>query len=240
MPFNRFGWFRAAWQRFGTRSEQQVISLPERQLDASADRPELPPLLRSGVLVDLRRHDPSGLEAFQRWYADAEIARMLRHDQQPLNDVQSRGYFQTLILPATARNMAYAIHERSTGRLIGATALTDFEGRGPRSAYFRIVIGEKDVWGKGYGTEATRLVIADGFDRHHLDIVKLEVFEHNERARNAYARIGFEVTGQHVEFVGRERFRLDVIEMQIDRGRFAASYDDARTEGGALSGGPEV
>jgi RimJ/RimL family protein N-acetyltransferase len=156
---------------------------------------------------------------------------MLRHDQQALNEVQSRGYFQTLILPATARNMAYAIHEKSTGRLIGATALTDFEGHAPRSAYFRIVIGEKDVWGLGYGTEATRLVIEDGFDRHHLDIVKLEVFQHNARARNTYTRIGFRVTGEHVEFVGRDRFRLDVIEMQIDRATFAAYLEENQTEG---------
>jgi RimJ/RimL family protein N-acetyltransferase len=203
-----------------------VISLPERPLDQAPFRPELPPLLRGGRLVDLRRHDPSNLEAFQRWYGDDEIARMLRHDQQSLNEVQSRGYFQTLILPASARNMAYAIHERSTGRLIGATALTDFEGHDPRSSYFRIVIGEKDVWGRGYGTEATRLVIADGFDRHHLDIVKLEVFNHNARARNTYARIGFRVTGEHVEFVGRDRFRLEVIEMQIDRATFAAYIEE--------------
>jgi RimJ/RimL family protein N-acetyltransferase len=231
VPFIRFGRLRTAWRRIEARSEQQVISLPERPLDQSSPMPELPPLLRGGRLVDLRRHDPSNLEPFQRWYEDEEIARMLRHDQQPLNDVQSRGYFQTLILPATARNMAYAIHERSTGRLIGATALTDFEGRAPRSAYFRIVIGEKDVWGKGYGTEATRLVILDGFDRHHLDIVKLEVFKHNERARKTYARIGFRVTGEHVEFVGRDRFRLEVIEMEIDRSGFAAYLEENRSEG---------
>ncbi len=145
---------------------------------------------------------------------------MLRHDQRPLSDVQSRGYFNSIIMPATARETAYAIHERRTGRLIGATALTDIEARAVRRAYFRIVIGEKDAWGSGYGTEATRLVVLDGFERHNLDFIKLEVFRQNLRARNTYGRIGFRELGEHVEYVGRDRFPLHVIEMEIDRSTF--------------------
>jgi RimJ/RimL family protein N-acetyltransferase len=126
-------------------------------------------------------------------------------------------------MPATARDSAYAIHERRTGRLIGSTALTDFQGQAVRTAFFRILIGEKDAWGHGYGTEATRLVVLDGFERHHLDLVKLEVFRQNLRARNAYERIGFRMTGEHVEYVGRDRFPLHVLELEIDRAAFDAS-----------------
>jgi RimJ/RimL family protein N-acetyltransferase len=38
------------------------------------------------------------------------------------------------------------------------------------------VIGEKDAWGHGYGTEATRLVMDEAFDTLGLDEVRLEVF----------------------------------------------------------------
>jgi RimJ/RimL family protein N-acetyltransferase len=183
-------------------------------------------LLREGERVELRRQVPANQAAFQRWYADTEIAAMLRHDQKPLDDFQSRSYFQTLILPLTARDMAYAIHEKATGRLIGASALTDFSGRAQRHGYFRIVIGEKDCWGLGYGTEATRLVILDGFERHGLHEIRLEVFLENERARAAYDRVGFAVTGEHVEYHGRERTRLEVIEMAIVR----EDFDEALAE----------
>ncbi len=195
----------------------------EEPIESGSDYPALAPLIRGGELVELRRHHLTNLEAFQQWYADEEIARMLRHDQRPLNDLQSRGYFTSIIMPATARETAYAVHERATGRLIGATALTDFTGQAVRQAFFRIVIGEKDAWGHGFGTEATRLVVLDGFERHKLDLIKLEVFRQNLRARNTYVRIGFREMGEHVEYVGRDRFPLHVIEMEIDSAAFESS-----------------
>jgi RimJ/RimL family protein N-acetyltransferase len=177
-------------------------------------------LVRSGNLVSLRAHVPENRAAFQRWYADEEIARLLRHDQRPLNEIQSRGYFDTIILPMSAHGTCYAIHERVGDRLIGTTALTDFVGVPKPSALFRIVIGEKDCWGKGYGTEATRLVLEEAFQRHRCGEVRLEVFRHNQRAIAAYERVGFRRTGSHAELVGRERFELHVIEMAISPEEF--------------------
>ena len=213
------GWIR---RRFGPGDPVDDEPTPE-ELSAPAEPGDL---LREGERIELRRQIPANQAAFQRWYADDEIASLLRHDQKPLNAIQSRGYFQTIILPLTARDMAYALHEKETGRLIGASALTDFGGRGRRHAYFRIVIGEKDTWGKGYGTEATRLVVLDGFERHALDEVRLEVFLENERARAAYDRVGFVVTGEHIEFRGRGNPPLEVVEMAIVR----EDFDDALAE----------
>ena len=204
---NRFAWLRR-------RSRDENGSGDHAEPDAPQP---VGNLVRDGIFVRLRTHVPENRPAFQRWYADEEIARMLRHDQRPLTEVQSRGYFDTLILPSSARGTCYAIHEVGSERLIGTTALTDFEGMSRRSAYFRIVIGEKDCWGRGYGTEATDLVMREAFERHGLDLVKLEVFRHNDRAARAYLRVGFEETGEHIEWVGRERWELHVMEMELTR-----------------------
>lgn len=177
-------------------------------------------LVRSGNLVELRAHTIANRTAFQRWYADDEIARLLRHDQQPLNAIQSRGYFDTIIMPLSARGMCFAIHEAATGRLIGTTAITDVTGSDFRSGLFRIVIGEKDCWGRGLGTEATRLVMDEAFEQQDLDQIRLEVFQHNTRAMAAYRRVGFQETGSHVEFVGRQRFELHVTEMALGRDEY--------------------
>jgi RimJ/RimL family protein N-acetyltransferase len=187
-------------------------------------------LVSEGDLIELRRHVPANREAFQRWYADPEIAALLRHDQEPLNAVQSKGYFDTFILPLSARGWCYAIHERGAGRLLGTTALTDVSRRAAgRSALFRIVIGEKDAWGRGFGTEATRLVVEEAFATHDLDEVRLEVFSHNPRAIAAYARVGFVRTGEHVEWISRRRQELRVVEMALTRdayGEALAAADD--------------
>ena len=151
---------------------------PETSLDD--DDRERGALVRKGRLVSLRTHVPANREAFQRWYADREIAELLRHDLEPLTPTQSRGYFETFILPSSARGTCFAIHERKSKRLVGTTALTDrVNGRNGVSALFRIVIGEKDVWGRGYGTEATRLMAEEAFDSMGLSEIRLEVFNHN-------------------------------------------------------------
>jgi RimJ/RimL family protein N-acetyltransferase len=181
-------------------------------------------LVRNGRLVSLRTHVPANREAFQRWYADREIAELLRHDLEPLTPTQSRGYFETFILPSSARGTCFAIHERKSKRLIGTTALTDrMRNRDGVSALFRIVIGEKDVWGQGYGTEATQLMAQEAFSNMGLSEIRLEVFNHNVRAIAAYSRVGFQVSGEHVEWVAHRQTELRVIEMRLPRDAFLTS-----------------
>ena len=205
------------------------LGADEADLDDEPDdeSPKRGLLVRKGSLVALRRHVSANREAFQRWYGDQEIAELLRHDLEPLNDVQSRGYFDTFIMPSSARGNCFAIHERRSKRLIGTTALTDRStSKHGASALFRIVIGEKDVWGRGYGTEATRLVMEEAFGALGLNEVRLEVFGHNERAVATYRRVGFEISGEHVEWVPRRSVELRVIEMRLTHDAFLAKADE--------------
>ena len=172
--------------------------------------------VRAGRRVELRRHVPENLASFQRWYADPDIASMLRHDLNPLNARQSQSYFETLILPLSARGFCWAIVDASSGQLLGTTALTEVTSR-TRSALFRIVIGERDAWGKGFGTEATRLVCEQAFSSLSLLQVRLEVFRHNERAIATYERVGFQETGSHIEFVRNRGIDLHVREMALQK-----------------------
>jgi diamine N-acetyltransferase len=208
----RFSWLRNR----ASRSDNRATDTPD---DATVES-RGGDLVREGDLVQLRRHVVANRAAFQRWYADEEIAKLLRHDQRPLNALQSRSYFDSIMLPASAHGHAWGIHERAGGQLIGSAALTDFEGSNHRSAYFRILIGEKPWWGHGYGREATELTVQEGFERLGLDEVKLEVFSTNQRAIRAYLRVGFLQTGEHREWVGRERFELHVLEMSLYKGEF--------------------
>jgi RimJ/RimL family protein N-acetyltransferase len=189
-------------------------------IDAPApciDTRPVAPLVRESDRVRLRRHIPANREAFQRWYADPEIANLLRHDLRPLNEKQSRGYFDTIILPLSASGHCFAIHDTATDQLIGTTALTETDDRNPRAMLFRIVIGEKAFWDKGLGTDATRLVVEEAFEELKLDEVRLEVFAHNPRAISVYERVGFVRTGERNEWVGPNRPRLHVFEMSLHR-----------------------
>jgi RimJ/RimL family protein N-acetyltransferase len=182
----------------------------------SSDAAHLGQLVRAGRVVDLRRHIAGHRDAFVRWYQDPDIAELLRHDLSPLTAIQARGYYDSIILPASSRGTCWAIHEHANGRLVGSTAVTDIDRR-TGSSMFRLVIGEKERWGHGFGTEATDLAMAEAFLTLGLRRVNLEVFAHNPRAQGAYLRIGFRQTGRHTEWVPGVRRQIEVLEMSIDR-----------------------
>ena len=180
-------------------------------------------IVRNGEKVRLQKHTSFDEASFVRWYTDAEIAYVLRHDLRPLTEYQAQGYFSSIIMPNSAHGTAWAIHENRSGRLIGTTAITEVdETRG--ECLFRIVIGEKESWGQGYGTDATRLVVAEAFERFDLHTVNLEVFAHNERAQRSYERVGFVETGRTEEWA--QNTRLDVIAMKLTRDSWDGTYAD--------------
>ena len=96
----------------------------------------------------------------------------------------------------------FLIYERATLRLIGLTGLTHID-LSHRTATYGIVIGEPDCWGKGYGTEATVLMLDYTFHVLGLHNVMLDVHGFNERAIRTYLRAGFKVFGPR-----REAYRL--------------------------------
>lgn len=177
-------------------------------------------IVRTGEIAQLRKHQAADVEDFMRWYTDPEIAKLLRHDLRPLTPSQARGYFMSIVLPASAAGTAWAIHDRVSGNLLGTTAITqiDFD---MMSCLFRIVIGEKQAWGHGFGTDATRLVVDEVFESLGLDRIKLEVFDHNPRARRSYEKVGFVETGRSVEWAGKTRLDVVAMELQRDQWRVA-------------------
>lgn len=91
--------------------------------------------------------------------------------------------------------VTFIIYERTTLRPIGFTNLRDIDHM-HRTAEFGIGIGERDCWGKGYGTEATILVLDYAFNVLGLHNVLLDTTSYNERAVRAYTRAGFREIGR--------------------------------------------
>jgi RimJ/RimL family protein N-acetyltransferase len=165
-----------------------------------------------GDLVVLRRHVPDNVTAFRRWYSDPEVARLARYQDAPMREDEITRFFQIRALGPDSLTMA--IHERETDRLIGTCAFSQLDGDNG-SAMYHITIGEKDAWGHGFGTEATRLMLAHAFGTLGLHRVALAVFEFNERAIRAYATCGFVVEGRARESIWRDGRWWDELSMSI-------------------------
>ena len=165
-----------------------------------------------GQRVVLKRHVADNLGAFRRWYSDPEVARLARYQDTPMRSDEVDRFFQVRALGPESLTMA--IHERSSDRLIGTCAFSQMDGENG-SALYHITIGEKDVWGRGYGTEATQLMVDHAFGTLGLHRVALSVFEFNERAIRAYTRVGFLTEGRAREAVWRDGRWWDELSMSV-------------------------
>ena len=165
-----------------------------------------------GRLVTLRKHVPENVGAFQRWYSDPEVARLARYQDGPMRADEIDRFFQLRALGHESLTMA--IHERDSGALIGSCAFSQVDGENG-SAMYHITIGEKDRWGRGFGTEATQLMLDHAFGTLGIHRIALTVFEFNERAIRAYRRCGFVVEGRARESIWRDGRWWDELAMSV-------------------------
>jgi RimJ/RimL family protein N-acetyltransferase len=101
---------------------------------------------------------------------------------------------------------------------VGLAGLKDVDYRN-RTAEFVIVLGEERARGRGYGTEATRLVLDYAFTVLSLRNIMLTVYANNPAGLRAYEKAGFrefgrrttavEVAGQHFDVIYMEALAAD-------------------------------
>ena len=108
-------------------------------------------------------------------------------------------------------------------KMIGTVSLEDINHIN-RCATLGIFIGDKDFRGKGYGTEAIKLVLEYGFKYLNLKNVKLDLMEFNERALKCYKKCGFKEYGRrrNCKFINGKYY--DSIAMDILAEEFKESY----------------
>ncbi len=91
-------------------------------------------------------------------------------------------------------NYIFAIVTLAENKLIGNCGLHSVDLKN-KSATFGIFIGDKNYWGKGYGTDATKTIVRWGFEQLGLNRVELWVYDFNLRAMRAYEKAGFKREG---------------------------------------------
>lgn len=100
------------------------------------------------------------------------------------------------VMLADQANVLFAVYEIDSWRFIGIAGLMHVDHVN-RTAELLVVIGPAERRGKGYGTEATRLVLDQAFIALGLHSVRLDVFEYNLAGVRAYEKAGFKTAGRH-------------------------------------------
>jgi RimJ/RimL family protein N-acetyltransferase len=156
-------------------------------------------------------------ENFSRWQRDSEYHRLLSTEAfNPHSMKAIREWLEKNLEKDPPEFYLFMIRKLDDDRLIGeidlgGMSLTHGDG------FVGISIGEREFWGKGYGTEAMDLILRFAFLELNLQRISLDVFEYNPRAIRSYEKAGFIHEGRQRGMLNRDGQRYDLLFMGILR-----------------------
>jgi RimJ/RimL family protein N-acetyltransferase len=171
--------------------------------------------LFEGQLVRLAAPEPGDAELFARWSHDAEYLRQVDTDYaRPRSQAEFTEQFNR---GCSSPNGVY-FHLRTLEEdcLIGFAALHSIEWNN-QTGVLAIGIGDARYRGKGYGTDAVRLLLNYAFQELNLYRVGLDVITDNVRAIRSYEKAGFRREGEMRANVLRDGVRVGRLIMGILR-----------------------
>ena len=166
-----------------------------------------------GRLVRLAPLRDDDIEPLFRWINDRELV-ILNAPFKPVEWDDHRRWFERI------RNAPeveiFGIRRTEDDALIGSCQLNGIDRESGRAS-LQIRIGEREAWGKGFGTEAVQLLLEHAFQDLELERVELDVFAGNERALRTYRKAGFREQGVSEGGALIEGEPVDVIRMAAER-----------------------
>lgn len=171
-----------------------------------------------GERVRLRAIEREDVPRFLRWFNDPEVRQYLTM-YRPLSRAEEERWVESLA--SRREDIVLAIEVRAGDQWvhIGNVGLHRIDWKN-RTATLGIVIGEREFWGKGYGTEAVRTMLRYAFGELGLNRVELETYSFNPRAIRCYEKAGFRREGIRRQALYRNGKFHDVILMGILRDEF--------------------
>lgn len=180
-----------------------------------------------GKLVNLRAQDGGDLERVYTWINDREATQHLAVRYPASRLAEEEWLRNRTAAPVAFDNVHFAI-ETKGGVHIGNTG---FHVVAPenRKARLGIMIGDKDYWSKGYGTDAMLTLLRFGFDQMNLHRIDLEVMADNARAQACYRKCGFVEEGRLRHARYQQGRYIDQLVMGILRDEFYSLWGTCNT-----------
>lgn len=134
--------------------------------------------------MTLRKIKVADKEYFARWWRDNDLLKLTSGVLKPISNKEVNKYFQNIL--KSKRDFHFLI--TVNGETLGHTSLAKRRNNWYET---QIIIGEKKYWGRGYGSEAIKLLIRK-VKRFKIYKIYLEVRPTNIRAIRAYERCSFQ------------------------------------------------
>jgi RimJ/RimL family protein N-acetyltransferase len=135
---------------------------------------------------------------YSTWMNDEEIRRYF--SVYPTSDTRGKERLENFY--RDTRHILFGVVHKESNRLIGLVGLKDINLLN-QSAEFYIIIGDRAIQGRGYGTEATKLMIRYGFQELNLNRIQTQDMEENIGGWRADEKAGFKYEGTIREAIAR-------------------------------------
>lgn len=144
-----------------------------------------------GTGLALRRLEREDLPHVRRWLDDPELRRLIG-STSPMSEQDALEWFQRV--QNDSHRAWYVIVLDEGDRIVGEAGLVRMNAEW-RTTDMTVIIGEPDVRGNGYGTEAARLILDLAFGYYGFHRVAIGVVGFNEGALRFWKRLGFREEG---------------------------------------------
>lgn len=138
----------------------------------------------------LRALNRSDADKILKWCNDPEI-KHLTGTLFPVSDIEHEKWFQDKI--SDPINKMFGIEDMNKN-FIGIIGIKNVDLIN-RSGELYIYIGEKEFWGKGYGSDAVKTFVSFCLNEMNMHRIYLSVFSYNKRAIRSYEKSGFKTEG---------------------------------------------
>jgi RimJ/RimL family protein N-acetyltransferase len=179
-----------------------------------------------GRVVNLRPLAKADIPTLVRWINDPEVRefvtivfpQMEKQEEEWLNKIGSDD-----------KGVLLGI-ETKDGVLIGSMGIHGINWVN-RTATTGAIIGEKDYWDKGYGTDAKMTILEYAFNTLGLRKICSEVIAYNERSLRYSLHCGYQVEGRKVKQIFRRGECWDLIQLGLFRENWLPIWEKYKETG---------
>ncbi|GGG53486.1 GNAT family N-acetyltransferase [Hymenobacter glacieicola] len=177
-----------------------------------------------GKKVILRAIEETDLPLLHQWANDPEIWKMLGGWHFPSSFEYQKKWFAAL--GTDQLNQRFAVEAPGVG-LIGTTNLVDVDWKN-NNAFHGVMLGAKDIRGKGYGIDTIMSVMRFAFEELHLERLDTTIIEYNTISLNIYTnKCGWKHEGTRRNWYFRNNRYWDRLEMGITRADYFALVEES-------------
>ncbi|HAU08041.1 MAG: Acetyltransferase GNAT family protein [Candidatus Yanofskybacteria bacterium GW2011_GWF1_44_227] len=150
------------------------------------------PIFIVGHKTILRPIELSDVPQLLVWANDPEIRQFIAR-YRPVSEKYEKEWVEKSATDET--KIVFMIEEKTSRKAIGVMGLHRINWK-DRSCTTGAYIGQKDLWGKGYGTDAKMFLLDYAFNTLNLRRIESAAYEYNKRSIHYSLHCGYKIEGR--------------------------------------------